>query len=249
MAKTYFRQVPNFDYISRTYDSAYISDFITVKNLFKRCKLRSDIFENLTYFTKYSIIGDERPDDVAYKVYNDPTLDWIILISNNILDIQAEWPLPSNSFESVMLEKYQTLENLYSVKHYETKEVKDSLGNTIIPSGLIVPQLIKDYRVYITLDNGVELLNENYQKLVPYFVEFYDPGIGKEVLFTDIITPITNYQYEIEKEENKRNIYILKPIYLNIVFDDIEDLMTYKKGSEQYVSRTLKKGHNSRLSN
>ena len=66
---SYFRQVPNFDYISRDADSQSISDYVQVKNLFKRGRLREDIFGNLSIFTKYKIIGDERPDNVAFKTY------------------------------------------------------------------------------------------------------------------------------------------------------------------------------------
>ena len=81
---SYFKQVPDFDYVSRLPD-AKISDYITVKNLFKRGKLADDIFQDLTVFTKYEIRGDDRPDNVADKVYDDPDLDWVILLSNNCL--------------------------------------------------------------------------------------------------------------------------------------------------------------------
>ena len=75
MAKPYFRQLPNFEYVSRNPGEHNISDYVPVKNLFKRAKLREDIFGNLNFFEKYSIIGDERPDNVAFKYYNDDTLD------------------------------------------------------------------------------------------------------------------------------------------------------------------------------
>ena len=74
MAAPYFRQVPDFEYVSRL-PNAKISDYIRVKNLFKRGKLADDIFPNLSFFTKYQIEGDDRPDNVAYKVYNDSTVD------------------------------------------------------------------------------------------------------------------------------------------------------------------------------
>ena len=54
----YFRQVPDFDYVSRLPD-AKISDYLTVKNLFKKGKLADDIFNDLTIFTKYEIDGDD----------------------------------------------------------------------------------------------------------------------------------------------------------------------------------------------
>ena len=83
MAKPYFRQVPDFNYVSRL-PNAMIGDYIAVKNFFKRVQLRGDIFGDLTFFTQYKILGDERPDNVAHKIYNDSTYDWIVLLSNNI---------------------------------------------------------------------------------------------------------------------------------------------------------------------
>ena len=58
---------------------------------------------------------------------------------------------------------------------------------------------------------------------------------------------VTNYEYEIKKEDDKRNIYLLKPDYLNVVFNDMDDFMRYKKGAAQYMSDTLKKGENIKL--
>ena len=56
--------------------------------------------------------------------YDDPNLDWVVLLSNNITNIQSEWPLPQSSFDEVMLEKYETYDKLYSgIHHYETVEV------------------------------------------------------------------------------------------------------------------------------
>ena len=64
MAKPYFSYIPNFEYVSRLTKSKNISDYIEVKNLFKRAKLRSDVLQDLTNFTKYKVVGEERPDNV-----------------------------------------------------------------------------------------------------------------------------------------------------------------------------------------
>ena len=72
----YFRQLPNFDYVSRLKNPVSSSDYIEVKNLFRRGKVRKDFFQNFTIFTRHTIIGDERPDNVAVEYYDDPDLDW-----------------------------------------------------------------------------------------------------------------------------------------------------------------------------
>ena len=51
----------------------------------------------------------------------------------------------------------------------------------------------------------------------------------------------------MDKEDEKRNIFLLKPDYLNVIFNDMDNIMPYKKGAAQYVSDTLKKGENIKL--
>ena len=237
MANPYFRQVPNFDYVTRSSDINNISDYTEVKNLFRRGKLRQDIADSLLYFTKYEIIGDERPDNVAFKFYNDETLDWVVLVSNNILNIQSEWPLTQNVFDKIMLDKYKSYDNFYNgIHHYETKEVRNSLGKIVLKSGITIPN---DW------ETGGGFVNDNGT----LYFEFFDPGTSSvERVYTDnLLTPITYYQYELELENKKRNIFVLKPRYLTVVFNDMDNIMTYKKGSEQFVSQTLKRGDNIRL--
>jgi len=246
MAEDYFRKVPNFEYVSRNSDEKNIDDYVVVKNLFKRGKIREDIFENAVYFTKYAIIGDERPDNVSYKVYKDPKLDWVILLANNILNIQSEWPLTQKDFDTVMSEKYRSYENLYAgIHHYEAKEIKNTLNQVIIPEGTILPQLRRDYRKYL-LDDSI---NPEYDTMVPYFIEYYDSGLRKEVLHTGFVVPITNFEYEDRIENEKRTIFILKSQYVGLVLEDMDRIMPYKKGGEQYVSPTLKRADNIRLWN
>ena len=218
---SYFRQVPNFEYVSRTADTKNISEYSPVKNLFKRGKLKEDIFNDLTLFTQYQIIGDDRPDNVAFKEYGDSTLDWLVLLSNNIMNIQTEWPLDHQSFHTFLLNKYGSEEEILAVHHYESTEVKNTLQTTIVPEGIKVP---KDYSV-----------------------EFYDARLKKYTTVSNITTEVTNKDYELEIENNKRNIYLLKPAYINLILNDMSETMKYKEGSTQYVSETLVKGENIRL--
>ena len=221
MSNPYFRQVPNFDYVNR-FPNTNIGDYIQVKNIFKRGKLREDIFQDLSFFERYKIIGNDRPDNVAFSVYGDSTLDWVILLCNNIINIQTEWPLTQDSFDRYLLDKYGDYDTLYNgIHHYETIEVKNSQEITIVPAGLQVPS--------------------------GYSVSYYDYFIDEQIDIGDITLGVTNYEYEEKLENNKRNIYIVKKEYLSIIFDNMNDIMTYKKGSSQYVSETLKRGDNIKL--
>jgi hypothetical protein len=248
MTKQYFRQVPNFKYVDRNYNSKNIGNFTEVKNLFKRVKLRDEIFENLNFFSLYSIIGDERPDSVADKIYNDPKLDWLILLSNNILNFYNEWLMSNESFDNIMLEKYGSYEELNSISHYETEEVKNSVGKVIIPEGsLLSSNLVIDYRKLIIDEDGGFIENPDFGNKVPYFIEFYDEGTGNDVLVSNITNPITFKEVEERKENQKRQIYLLKKEYVPVIFDDLDRIMKYKKGATQFLSDTLKQGDNIRL--
>ena len=216
----YFKKIPDFEYVSRLPD-AKISDYIRVKNLFKKGYLKEDIFQDLTLFTKYKVQGNERPDNVAYKIYNDPSLDWIVLLSNNIINIQTEWPMPQYELDRYLLDKYGSYEKLNETHHYETIEITNSNGVKIVEEGL-------------TVDSD-------------FSVTFYDWMIDSLETKSGITNPVTNYEYEMKKEDEKRNIFLLKSDYVHVVKDDLTSIMRYKKGSTQYVSGTLKKAENIRL--
>jgi hypothetical protein len=215
----YFSQLPDFEYVSRLPD-ARISDYIPVKNLFKKGKLREDIIEQTAIFTKYKVRGNDRPDNVAQELYGDPNLDWVVLASNNILNVYDEWPMTQVNFENYLLDKYGTFTDINAIHHYETTEVKNKSGAVVVAAGLEV--------------------DSNFS--VTYFdasVEGYDTKYP--------VTPVTNYDYEAKIQDDKRNIFTLKPRYLNIAKDDLKEMMEYKKGSTQYKSKTLKTADNIRL--
>ena len=218
----YFQQIPDFEYVSRLPD-AKISDYIKVKNLFKRGELRSDIFQDLATFEKYQIMGDDRPDNVANKFYQDSDLDWLVLICNNIINVQTEWPLMQRDFERFLLDKYETHAALEDVHHYETQEIKNSKG-------------------VVMLEKGLEVESD-------MTLSYYDWWLDEQQNITNsnTVTAVTNYQYEEKIEDAKRNIYLLKTRYISLVIDDMEQLMTYKKGSTQYIDETLKQAENIRL--
>ena len=222
MPNPYFSNLGDFLYVNRTREGRSEGDYSLVKNLFKRAKLREDIYQDLSFFTKYDVLGDDRPDNVADIIYGDPTLDWVVLLSNNIVNVQSEWPLSQGDFNRYITDKYDSEEILYSgIHHYESREVKASDGTIIIPSGSRVS--------------------------VGQSVSFYDELSNQQVIRTDVTMPITNYMHEDRLNNEKRSIFLLKPIYLNILFDDIEEIMANKKGSTQFVSRTLVTGDNIRL--
>ena len=213
---SYFRQLPNLDYPSLANDRNSIYDYKLVKNIFKRAVMRDDIFDSTTSFTKYSVQDDERPDQIAYNFYQDSGLDWVVLTTNNIIHVRDEWPMGSQDFLTYLNQKY-TAEELSNIHHYETKIVRDSLGKLIQPEGLRVP--------------------ENHS------ITFLDNGVSRTV---SRLTSFSFLEHEINLNDAKRNIDILKIEYLNLFLENFREIMEYKP-SRQFVSDDLKKTENPRI--
>lgn len=132
---SYFRELPNFEYIANFPNQSFNDDYVVAKNIFKRAKLRSDIANAVTAFNYYQIIDNERPDQVAAKVYDNADLDWVILTTNNITNINQDWPLDNNSFYKYLIDKYGSDEELGKTHHWETVEFKDEYGRIVVPGG------------------------------------------------------------------------------------------------------------------
>jgi hypothetical protein len=132
---SYFRELPNFEYIANFPNQSFNDDYVVAKNIFKRAKLRSDISSAITAFNYYQIVDNERPDQVAAKVYDNAELDWVILTTNNITNINQQWPLDNNSFYKYLIDKYGSDEELGKTHHWETVEFRDEYGRIVVPGG------------------------------------------------------------------------------------------------------------------
>ena len=198
----YFRQLPNLNYPSLKNDRTSAYDYQVVKNIFKRAVIRNDIFDEVTAFTKYSVVGDERPDQVADNFYNDSTLDWVILTTNNIVHVRDEWPMGNQDFLTYLNGKYTEAE-LANIHHYETKVIRDPNGKLIQRSGLTVPS--------------------------DHSISFLDNGVLKE---ESSLTSFTFLEHETIVNDNKRNINILRSEYLNFFLESFEEIMEYKPSKQ-----------------
>lgn len=230
----YFKTLPNIEYHANLVDTNSSLDTVTAKNFFRRGKIRADIFQNTSFFTKYTIVGDERPDQVSEKFYGTPLYDWVILTVNNILDVYNEWPLSQQALYDYLIQKYESEENLYSIKHYKTLEIRNSSNQIVQKSGVIVDEVFYNQ---LAVEGSAAL-------------EYYDENLGVVIqkAGADISVPITFLDYEEEINDKKRNIFILRQRYLQDALNDLEDISTYKQSSD-YISDDLKKTDNIKITN
>ena len=160
----YFRELPNLLYPSFLPNKNSSLDFIEIKNLFRRAKLRDDLQNNFTVFEKYEIPMGLRPDTVAEELYGSDELDWVVLTVAGILNVRNEWPLNDRDLYEYSLDKYG--ESLNSTRFFETKETKDSNGRLILPKGKVVDSnftIPKPGEPTATLNPVVGISNYEYE--------------------------------------------------------------------------------------
>ena len=215
----YFDLFPNILVPSYNNDRTSSNDFVTAKNIFKRGKIRDDFFESTVTFTKHYIEGDDRPDNVAKELYDDHNLDWVVLISNNIISVRDEWPMSQYDLQRYLENKY-TNEQLTSVKYYETIEVRDAFDKILLKQGQVV-------------DSDFQL-------------NYYDGEFNQTFSGSRVLRSISHYDDEIRKNDDKRSIFTLRKEFLNQIIEDMEEIMTYTNSS-QYINDRVKKGDNLRI--
>jgi len=197
----YFRELPELDYQSFLSDSNSSQNYLRVKNLFRRNKLRDDLQNVFTIFDKYEIVEGARPDTVAEEFYGSAELDWVVLMTANITRVRDQWPLSNRDLYRYSENKYGVNE-LFSIHHYETTEVKDAQGRLILPAGKIVDE---DFTIPNPLNTAINL---------------------------NPVSSVNNYEYEVRKNIEKSSIYLLKPSYLQQFLNDMRDIMSYDRSSE-----------------
>ena len=214
----YFRELPDISHASLLPKRSRNDERLIVKNIFRRAIMREDIFNSVTTFDYYNIQENMRPDTVARVIYDDPDLDWVVLITNNITNVRDQWPLSNNDLHEMMLDKYGSYEALENVHHYETTLILDEDNRTILPEGLEVD---KDFQ--------------------------YSYYATNSTITTNPVVPVTNYQYESKRNDEKRKIVLLKPTMVGVFISDMKNMMKYKKTSS-YINRNLKESYNPRVS-
>ena len=161
---SYFRELPNLQYQSFLSDRVSPTDYLLVKNLFRRVRLREDLQNIFTVFDKYQIPDGSRPELVAEELYGSVQYDWVVIICAGITRIRDQWPLSDKQIYDYAENLYE--EDLNAIHHYETIEVKDSQDRLILPSGKIVDS---DFTIpnpsnsSTTLNPVIGILNYEYE--------------------------------------------------------------------------------------
>ena len=216
-------------------------DYQSVTNILFRTAIIKEVLTNTSSYIEYVVKDGDTPEILASKVYDNPEAHWIILYANDIIDPQFDWPLNTTDFYNYMVDKYrpmaeadeggpledyqvvswtQDTTNANSVHHYE-KVVKQENQTA---------QTITEFRYEIDneklTDNNLTVPYDRYESLA--FEQDVTPinlqiG-GQTVIQTIYKNSVTYYDYELQKNENKRNIRIIKKDYYPQITREFEAL-------------------------
>ena len=206
----YFSLIPNISYDEKPISYPFSeSDYVTAKNFFRRYRINEDVFSNTVYFKKYAITDGQRADALALEAYGDPFYDWVILLVNNMVNAQYDWPMTNYEVYKVLESEYET--PYETIHHYET----DAIGP--YKAGQRVDETFYNGTHKMNIDGAMVTKNGN-----------------------EICRPVTVAEWFYAENEKKREIYLLKPQYLQSFVDDFRRQNLYKKDGN-YISQRLKK--------
>jgi hypothetical protein len=204
-------------------DNSTSVDVIT--NITTRFAFLQSIKNQSSLFYEYSIKDTDTPENIAFKVYGNPEKHWIILLFNDIIDPQYDWPLSYSAFNEYVDKKYSTTkyannsttgaglayaQNTSNVKYY-TKIIQ----RTISGSSLNQSEEKASYDVIqIDANTFANVVESTITKTLPN---------GTSLTQKTVKIKRTYYDYEYEQNENKRNIIILQPQYIETVMAEFRE--------------------------
>ena len=209
----YFKIVPDIAYDQKPISFPFSkSDYVVAKNFFRRYKLNDDIFSDAVYFKKYAVQEGERPEHVAQKAYGNPLYDWVVLLTNNVINAQYDWPLSGYDLSQVIETNFD--DPYGTIRHYE---IKEEIGR--YAKGLRVDKTFYDGQHKLNINGSVVTKNGN-----------------------EIATPVTIADHYYNENEKKREIYLLKTKYFRGFVADFRRQNLYKDSNDFVSKRLKQTG-------
>ena len=209
----FFDSTPNFLYP----DFFEAGKFKLSKNLFRIVRARDSINSIFSSSVKYTIKSGQTPDEIAFDLLGDSSHYWTILLINNITDTQTQWPFDDYELDKIIEDRYGNLAD--KIRHWETKEVKDSYNNIVLDSGIIIE----------VFSNTTA---QNASSYTPTWSWTYaysrsDSAVTERTLTGSDLYPTTNREYEHQLNDLKREIWIPQPSSISMMESEIEELLEY----------------------
>ena len=212
----YFSLSPNIEYDSKPVKFPFSqSDYVVANNFFRRYQINPDKFSYAVFFKRYAIKEGDRWDTIAKMAYGTPLYDWVLILTNNVINPQFDMPVSESELREL-------IENPDDIAYYETTELKNTDGDVVQQAGLRVDASFRSRELtYVSSRAGGTLTYTS-------------------ILGSNISTPVSNFMEATRKNESSREIYILKSEYLQEFVNEFKKQSFYAK-STNYVGKQLKK--------
>lgn len=198
----------------------YSTNFNTVTNILFRIGMVKEYVNNTSAYYEYVIQDGEKPEILAERFYGSPEAHWVIILANDIVDPQYDWPLNYDEFNNYVVGKYGSVASAKTtIHHYEkivTRE-EPTTGSFFTYKYVIDFNRQSDYPPSVPYDTYLSLPDEQT-------FQTYSVG-GKTIVESISRNAVTNYDYEVDQNEAKREIRIIKSEYYRQLVREFEDLV------------------------
>lgn len=200
----------NFPSISYSLDDNDL-EFKLIKNPLTRVRFVREILQNVKIFYEYDFSDSDSPEIIAHKLYEDPNRYWMVMFSNDLIDPYYDVPLKDADLDSLLVHKYGSVANAQSqIHHYErrTNIVTNKDGN--ISENEYVTELQQysyDFDTGVVIENTLPTIS-NPISISSESTEVANDGITITKTVKDYA--ISNYDYELNLNEDKRKIKLVR---------------------------------------
>lgn len=209
---------------------ARATNYDIATNIFFRLAIIKEVLNNTSAYYVYTIKETDKPEILADNVYRDPEAHWIILLANDMVDPQYDWPLNYMDFENFIINKYGSIATAQSTNHHYEKVTQRQVG-TINP--------IIEFRQRINYANTSNTVPASYH--YDYYTGIADSQantytVANTTVFQTVLRDaISCYDYEYNLNESKRTIKIIKPEYYAQIMSQLQSLT--KSSAQSFVRR------------
>jgi hypothetical protein len=199
-----------FNYFPKTfYSSNNSSSMDVVTNIITRFNFEENLKKNSSAFYEYELKEGDTPDIIARKFYGNSERHWMILLFNDIIDPQYDWPLNYSTFNDFVDKKYSTPEYANSDVKYQGIEWAKINTKAYYK---IITRTSSDSSIAEKLELNLDAYSATGESSVNYL-------LADGTTITETVTKETKsyYEYEEDLNESKRSIKLLKPEFVSAV--------------------------------
>ena len=202
-----------FNYFPKTLYTADSKNVDVVNNITSRFNFEESFKINQKVSYEYEIKDSDTPEIIASKFYGDSERHWIVLLFNNIIDPQFDWPMDYRTLISFIDEKYSANANVNqsgsSWAQSHTKAYYKIETRTTISTNTITV-------------NKIEIDANTYANVAVSPLPLPSVTLADGYVITIAVSKDTQsyYDYEMELNESKRSIKLLKPEFVSAVEEE-----------------------------